>query len=196
MLSFKKQFIPIFRKSIPNQAKVTVASYTTICKNITKSSTITTPKILTTKPISSFSSSIKFSSNISKRSYSVLTESPEAKIYKYDDIKKIASNPEKFPESVLIDVREPVEYSDGHIPGAINIPFKSSPGALDLNEDDFQENFGFNKPSEDKELVFYCLGGVRSTAAEELASTFGYKKRGNYLGSYEDWQSHENKIKK
>ncbi|KAI3405000.2 hypothetical protein KGF56_002165 [Candida oxycetoniae] len=131
----------------------------------------------------------------STRFYSVLTETQEAKIYDYNKVKDIASNPQNHPDSILIDVREPVEFSDGHIPGAINIPFKSSPGALDLNPEEFQESFGFDKPDKDKELVFYCLGGVRSTAAEELANTFGYKKRGNYLGSYEDWLSHENSVK-
>ncbi|RCK63442.1 Thiosulfate sulfurtransferase RDL2, mitochondrial [Candida viswanathii] len=127
------------------------------------------------------------------RFYSVLSDSPEAKIYKYNDIKEVLSHPENHQDSVLVDVREPNEFGDGHIPGAINIPFKSSPGALDLSEDDFQENFGFPKPSTDKELIFYCLGGVRSTAAEELANTFGYKKRGNYVGSWEDWIANENK---
>ena len=127
------------------------------------------------------------------RFYSVLTESPEAKVYKYADVKDVAVHPENHPDSVLVDVREPTAFGDGHIPGALNIPFKSSPGALDLSEEDFQEHFGFPKPSTDKELIFYCLGGVRSTAAEELANTFGYKKRGNYLGSWEDWVKHENK---
>lgn len=63
--------------------------------------------------------------------YSVLSSSPEAKLYKYEDIKKLAVAPQ--PDTLLIDVREPVEFNDGHIPGAINIPFKSSPGALDLS---------------------------------------------------------------
>lgn len=134
-------------------------------------------------PIASFSNNY--------RAYSVLSSSPQAKLYDYKLIKEIATNPEQFPESVLIDVREPVEFNDGHIPGAINIPFKSSPGALDLSPEEFSENFGFDKPAQDKELVFYCLGGVRSSAAEELANTFGFKKRGNYIGSYEDWVANE-----
>ncbi|KAG2736682.1 hypothetical protein G9P44_000772 [Scheffersomyces stipitis] len=126
------------------------------------------------------------------RAYSVLTETPVAKLYNYKDVKEIASNPQSYPGSVLVDVREPVEFNDGHIPGALNIPFKSSPGALDLSAEEFRENFGFDKPSPEKELVFYCLGGVRSTAAEELANTFGYTKRGNYVGSWEDWVANEN----
>lgn len=126
------------------------------------------------------------------RFYSVLSTSPQAKLYKYEDVKELASKPESHPDSLLIDVREPVEFHDGHIPNSLNIPFKSSPGALELSPEDFEENFGFEKPSKEKELVFYCLGGVRSTAAEELANTFGYEKRGNYVGSWEDWVAREN----
>lgn len=131
----------------------------------------------------------------SQRSYSVLSQC-DAKLYNYEDIKKITTHPETFPNTVLVDVREPVEFEEGHIPGALNVPFKSSPGAFDLSGEDFEESFGFEKPGKDKELVFYCLGGVRSTAAEELANSFGYTKRGNYVGSWEDWISHENASEK
>lgn len=123
------------------------------------------------------------------RQYSVLSQC-DAKLYKYEDIKNLLDL--KSANSVLIDVREPVEFQEGHIPGAFNVPFKSSPGALDLTAEEFEESFGFEKPAKDAELVFYCLGGVRSTAAEELANTFGYTKRGNYVGSWEDWVAQEN----
>ncbi|KAI5958881.1 hypothetical protein KGF57_002315 [Candida theae] len=177
-----KQIQPIARTAVARQTASLVS--TQLFRHFTVPSVFNA-----TKPV--ICNSIK----TSFRTYSVLTESPEAKVYKYDDVKEIATNPSKHPDSVLVDVREPVEYDDGHIPGAINVPFKSSPGALDLSEDDFLDNFGFEKPEKNKELVFYCLGGVRSTAAEELANTFGYKKRGNYVGSYEDWVAHENKNK-
>lgn len=123
------------------------------------------------------------------RNYSVISEECKAKVYDYKQIKNLVQNPSS--DVMVVDVREPVEFQDGHIPGAINIPFKSNPGALGLSEEDFEENFGFEKPDPSKELVFYCLAGIRSTAAEDLARTFGYKKRGNYVGSYEDWVSHE-----
>ncbi|GEQ67808.1 hypothetical protein JCM33374_g1473 [Metschnikowia sp. JCM 33374] len=125
------------------------------------------------------------------RHYSVLTQSA-AKEYKYTDIKALAQGAGADANTLLIDVREPAEFVEGHIPGALNVPFKSSPGAFDLPEDEFEESFGFPKPAKDQELVFYCLGGVRSTAAEELANSFGYTKRGNYVGSWEDWVTQEN----
>lgn len=127
------------------------------------------------------------------RTYSVLSQSA-AKPYSYKDIKELVTTPKK--DSLLIDVREPAEFQEGHIPGALNVPFKSSPGAFDLSEEEFEDSFGFQKPDKDSELVFYCLGGVRSTAAEELANSFGYTRRGNYQGSYEDWLMHENGAKK
>lgn len=132
------------------------------------------------------------SSSKTLRPYSVLSASPKAKQYKYEDVKELVTHPEEHPNTVLVDVREPVEFNDGHIPNAINIPLKSSPGALDLTPEDFEDNFGFEKPAKDQSLVFYCLGGVRSTAAEELAETFGYENRGNYVGSWEDWITREN----
>lgn len=133
---------------------------------------------------------------ITVKSYSVLTTPPAAKNYDYESIKKIASNPKAYPNTLVVDVREPVEYEEGHIPSAVNIPFKSSPGALGLSDDEFEAQFGFKKPDKDKELIFYCLAGVRSSAAEDLANTFGYKNRGNYVGSYEDWLTHQNESTK
>lgn len=125
------------------------------------------------------------------RCYSLLTHA-DAKDYKYEDIKKLVAQP--VENTLLVDVREPSEYAEGHIPGAVNVPFKSSPGAFGLTPEEFSESFGFSKPGKDTELIFYCLGGVRSSAAEELANSFGYSKRGNYLGSYEDWISRENSL--
>ncbi|OBA21521.1 Rhodanese-like protein [Metschnikowia bicuspidata var. bicuspidata NRRL YB-4993] len=125
------------------------------------------------------------------RAYSVLTQNA-AKEYKYRDVKALTEARGGQPGALLIDVREPSEFQEGHIPGARNVPFKSSPGAFDLSEEEFEESFGFEKPAKDQHLVFYCLGGVRLTAAEELANSFGYTNRGNYVGSWEDWVAHEN----
>ena len=86
------------------------------------------------------------------------------------------------------DVREPSEYEAGFIPGAINIPVKSQPDAMFLPEEEFEDRFGFSKPAMDKELVFYCKAGVRSSAAAQLAKQFGYENVAEYKGSWMDWE--------
>lgn len=53
--------------------------------------------------------------------------------------------------------------------------------------DEFENRFGFAKPEEDKELVFYCRSGVRSSGAAQLALQNGYRKVGEYRGSWLDW---------
>ncbi|CDK28867.1 unnamed protein product [Kuraishia capsulata CBS 1993] len=140
--------------------------------------------------ISGLRSGLKTQSNIRNqfRYYSVIEEEPNAKVVGYEEVKALSEKP---GDALIVDVREPSEYAQGHIPNAVNIPYKTSPGALGLPDDDFEMTFGFPKPTTDTELVFYCLAGVRSTAAEELAGTFGYGKRLNYVGSWEDWANHE-----
>lgn len=56
---------------------------------------------------------------------------------------------------VIIDLREPQCYCQGHIPGAINIPFETL------------EN-GVKKINKDKQIILYCERGGRSFAAAKL----------------------------
>lgn len=96
--------------------------------------------------------------------------------------------------TVLIDVREPSEYAEGHIPNAINVPIKSQPDALLLPADEFEDRFGFTKPTADAETVFYCRAGVRSKAAAQIAEQAGYGKVGDYSGSWLDWTAKGGKV--
>jgi rhodanese-related sulfurtransferase len=85
------------------------------------------------------------------------------------------------------DVREPFEYEEGFIPSAINLPIKSQPDALFLPAEEFEDRFGFKKPTADTEVIFYCKSGVRSSAAAQLARQVGYKDVAEYRGSWLDW---------
>ena len=58
-----------------------------------------------------------------------------------------------------------------------------------ISEEDFEDRFGFDKPSMAKEVVFYCKAGVRSSAAAKLANQSGYKRVGEYRGSWLDWMA-------
>lgn len=131
---------------------------------------------------------VQLRSNIRFYGGSRVLDTPAAEVL-YKQVKDLSSHPSS--DVVIVDVREPNEYDAGHIPNAVNIPFKTMPGALGLDPADFESTLGFPKPDLDKTLLFYCQGGVRSTGSEQLASTFGYNNRINYKGSYDDWLKHE-----
>ncbi|KAK5138597.1 hypothetical protein LTR08_000185 [Meristemomyces frigidus] len=120
--------------------------------------------------------------SISVRWHSVPSGS---KAYTFEQMKQYTDSPS--PSRIIIDVREPSEYAQGHLPHAINIPIKSQPDALFLPADEFEDRFGFSKPSADEEVVFYCKSGVRSSAAAQLATQVGYKDVAEYRGSWLDW---------
>lgn len=63
------------------------------------------------------------------------------------------------PGSILIDVREPDEYSQGHIPGSVNLPL----GHIS------QIRYPVSTP-----LFVYCLSGARSSRACHSLETRGY----------------------
>jgi rhodanese-related sulfurtransferase len=84
-------------------------------------------------------------------------------------------------------VREPAEYSENTIPTSLNIPITSNPDALLLTPEDFLDRFGFEKPPLDKQMVFFCKAGVRSSAAAAIAKQGGYQHVGEYRGSWLDW---------
>jgi rhodanese-related sulfurtransferase len=136
---------------------------------------------------------------------------PDNKVWNFDSIKQLTESPD--PSRVLIgtfpslfpllhttdlvfcntDVREPAEYAAGYIPTAINIPVGSAPDALFMPAHEFEDKFGFEKPTADQELVFYCKAGVRSSAAAGLAKQVGYKNIGEYRGSWLEWSKNGGK---
>ena len=64
--------------------------------------------------------------------------------------------------AVLLDVRKPDEYSEGHIPGSINIPVQEIEKAKEAVTD-------LNTP-----VFVYCLSGVRGRKAAAALIEMGY----------------------
>ena len=62
-------------------------------------------------------------------------------------------------------------------------------GALQVDDDEFQEMFGFPKPSLDETLVFTCKAGMRSMYAAQIAASVGYENIVNYRGGADEWFS-------
>jgi len=79
---------------------------------------------------------------------------------------------------VILDVRTPQEYSDGHLEGAINI---------DYNAPDFKDKVG--KQDKNKTYLVYCRTGIRSAAASKIMAGLGFKNIYNMTGGITDWQA-------
>jgi len=79
---------------------------------------------------------------------------------------------------VILDVRTPQEYAEGHIQGAINI---------DYNASGFQNKVG--KLDKTKTYLVYCHTGIRSAAASKIMVSLGFKNVNNMTGGITDWQS-------
>lgn len=82
----------------------------------------------------------------------------------------------KESEYQLIDVRQPGEYSEGHIPGARLMPL------------DELENRVSELPQE-QDIIFYCRSGARSQAAAIIAldENSALQKVYNVIGGFMAW---------
>lgn len=64
--------------------------------------------------------------------------------------------------AVLLDVRTPAEYAEGHLPGAINIPVQELEART-------------NELPKGSRIVVYCRSGARSARAKSLLEAKGFK---------------------
>ena len=72
--------------------------------------------------------------------------------------------------AVLLDIRTPQEYHEGHIPGSINIPLQSLSTADQI------------PAGKDAPLFVYCYSGSRSAQAVRLLTGMGYTNIKNIGG--------------
>lgn len=82
----------------------------------------------------------------------------------------------RAPETVLIDVREPAEYAEGHIPGAVNLPQADLASRLD-------------EVPRDRPVVMICQGGYRSYRAAQFLKQMGYGEVASFAPGTEGWRA-------
>jgi rhodanese-related sulfurtransferase len=98
---------------------------------------------------------------------------------------------------VLIDVRNPDEVeSAGNIPGSKQIPWPQLESALAMDDSEFAEKFGFEKPSADARIVTHCIGGGRAGKAQALLAKHGFENAVSYPGSFSDWVKNGGQVEK
>ena len=86
--------------------------------------------------------------------------------------KKIMNSGE---EHIILDTREQDEFDEGHIPGAILIPYTEI-------ENKAEEIL----PDKDKQILVYCRSGRRSKIAAENLAALGYTNVKEF-GGIIDW---------
>ena len=82
------------------------------------------------------------------------------------------------PNLVILDVRTPEEFSEGHIENAVNLDFYS---------DDFKEEL--DKLDKNKTYVTHCRSGGRSAKTLNLMKELGFKEAYNITGGIVEWEN-------
>ena len=78
--------------------------------------------------------------------------------------------------SIIIDVRSPQEFEEGHIEGAISIP------EYELKNRVRNEIVNLEEP-----IIVYCSTGHRSKRAQELLEQMGYKEVYNLENGWQNY---------
>ncbi|MBL8417263.1 MAG: sulfurtransferase [Dechloromonas sp.] len=91
------------------------------------------------------------------------------------------------PDTLLIDVREPDEYRQGHLPGSFNIPR----GMLEFrisNEPQLQD---LSRP-----IVVYCKTSGRAALSVVAMQTMGFSNVLSLAGGFDAWVAEQRPIAK
>ena len=75
----------------------------------------------------------------------------------------------KSKKNVLLDVRTPEEFAEGHVPGAINIDVKNNNFTDEISKLDTKNNY-----------YIYCKSGVRAKLATDKMQEKGFKNAKNF----------------
>ena len=89
---------------------------------------------------------------------------------KQPDVNQGVNEYKNTVDAVLLDVRTPEEYSEGHIPESKNVPLQNLDRVRTVVE------------NKDTELFVYCYSGARSRQAVSMLGQMGYTKVNNIGG--------------
>jgi len=93
-------------------------------------------------------------------------------------VKELAEQIQLERAPLIVDVRSEKEYTEAHIPGAVNIPY-----------DQLGDRLSEIDAAKTDEIVVHCLSGYRAEIAEKLLSEAGYSNVRDLDGHMNAWQS-------
>jgi molybdopterin/thiamine biosynthesis adenylyltransferase/rhodanese-related sulfurtransferase len=82
------------------------------------------------------------------------------------------------PGTVILDVREPDEYEQGALPGAVHLPRGHLEAQIESKVLDH-----------DAPIVAYCAGGTRSAFAADTLQELGYTNVVSVVGGFNKWKN-------
>lgn len=88
-------------------------------------------------------------------------------------IERVANN-----EWLLIDVRSPQEFADGHIPGAVNMP-----------HDNINDYIADLEGHKDKPIIIYCRSGRRAQLAMKVLQDMDFSEVMHLEGDMLGWSA-------
>lgn len=102
--------------------------------------------------------------------WAMLTSAPPVRQVGVDELAALPS------EVVMLDVREPEEYAQGHIPGTVNLPQSDLASRL-------------ADVPRDRPLLAICQGGFRSLRAAQFLAQAGYRDVASLTGGTDAWRA-------
>ena len=91
-------------------------------------------------------------------------------LFRQPNINQGVADYHNTPGAILLDVRTPQEYREGHIPDSKNVPLQAIDKVADLAE------------NKDTVLYVYCYSGARSRQATAMLQHMGYTNVQNIGG--------------
>jgi hydroxyacylglutathione hydrolase len=89
-------------------------------------------------------------------------------------VQELAERVAREPDLVVVDVREPAEWADGHVPGARHIPMREVAARI-------------AEIPRDRSVALTCAGGTRSSLVGSLLLAQGFTDILNVWGGMTGW---------
>ena len=103
------------------------------------------------------------------------------------DLQELLDDPAS-ESPLLLDIREPDEFSAMHIPGSVNVPRGILEAACDY---DFEETEPELVEARKREVIVICRSGNRSVLAAETLGLLGYSRVKSLNTGVRGWNDYE-----
>lgn len=104
---------------------------------------------------------------------SFMSRGDSKSLVSYDELQQKLNDKDPI---VLLDVRTQEEFNNGHIPGALLLPY-----------DEIDQKAAQLLPEKEKEIIIYCRSGRRSAIAKDSLEALGYSNVKDF-GGMNRWQ--------